>query len=294
MLEGWTEVDVSAWPVEVQEPRGKRPKFWVRSPDNVLWLRKQPRTRSPAEPAIEALMLRLARAAALPAPESAACSWLTTPPTTSQRGILVRIFLEHQEELSIGSVELRAIDRAYDPENKGMHALARIQRVLAALESQWRRPMLEPFAHMLAFDAWIGNVDRHQENWGVLRSAGVPTRLAPLFDVASCLGAELDLGHRILRPGADLDRYVEKCASGFGDDKRRWPLLSMRSVVETVSTWPEWRAGIETWLADFASAMDTFGEVAGRFPADWLPAERAAFACNLLRTRLEWLRRCCE
>jgi len=292
-MEGWREVDVSAWPVEAQEPRGKRPKFWIRSPDDVLWLRKEPRARSPAEPAIEALMLRLARAVGLPAPESAACTW-QTPAATLQRGILVRMFLESDEELSIGSVELRAHDAEYDPEHKGMHTLSRIRSVIEALESQAGRPMLEPLAHMLAFDAWIGNVDRHQENWGVLRCAGNPRRLAPVFDVASCLGCELDAGHRILKPGANLDLYVDGCPSGFGDGTRRSPLLSMSSVVQAVSAWPEWHAGIETWLADFASAMDTLGEVVRRVPVDWLPPERAAFACNLLRTRLEWLRRCRE
>jgi hypothetical protein len=40
------------------------------------------------------------------------------------------------------------------------------------------------------FDALIGNSDRHQDNWGILRSeAG--TRLAPAFDNGSSLGREL-------------------------------------------------------------------------------------------------------
>jgi hypothetical protein len=290
MVEAWREVDVSEWPVEVEEPRGKRPKFWVKSPGGVLWLRKEPRARSPAEPAIESLMLRLARAVGLPAPDSAACTWQTASGGW-QRGILVRIFLEQGEELSIGSVELRADDAEYDPEHKGMHTLARIRHVLTALESLAGRRVLEPFAHMLAFDAWIGNGDRHQENWAVLRLDGRPTRLAPIFDVASCLGVELSAGHRNFEPAADLAPYIENCPSGFGNGTDRWPLLSMWSVVDTVSAWPEWRAGIQAWLADFASTMDTFEQVVCRVPVDWLPPERAALACKLLRTRLEWLQR---
>ena len=297
MVEAWTEAEVSGWPVEYQEARGKRSKFWVRSPRGVLWLRKEPRDRSPTEPAVEALMLRLAQTVGLPAPEATVCTWQTTPPTpTGGRGILVRLFLDLDlgEELSIGSIELRAAHNDYDPEHRGMHTLERIRPVLAALEVQAQAPMLGPFAHMLAFDAWIGNVDRHQENWGVLRRLGVPHRLAPVFDVASCLGVELTPGHPQLLPGADLGPYIQNCRSGFGDGVHQKPLLLMRSVVETVSSWPEWKAGIVGWLADFGRAMDTFGEVIRRVPVEWLPPERAEFACNLLRTRLEWLRRCSE
>lgn len=143
---------------------------------------------------------------------------------------------------------------------------------------------------MLAFDAWIGNSDRHQENWGILRAAGVPVRLAPVFDTAACLGVELSSGRRLLEPEADLSHYVARCPSGFGDGERDKPLLSMAQVTAKASRWPEWRAGIAAWLAAFDRAKDTLAEVVRGVPPEWLAPERAAFACRVLRVRLEWLR----
>jgi hypothetical protein len=237
-------------------------------------------------------MLGLARAVGLDAPDGRVCTWRERPPAVGERrGILVRLFAE-SEELSLGSVELSAAEPGgYDPDRRGLHTLLRVRSAVEILEVTAKRPMVEPFAMMLAFDAWIGNSDRHQENWGVLRAAGVPVRLAPVFDPAACLGVELDPRHPCLQPESDLSQYIERCPSGFGDGQRDKPLLPMARVVAEVSQWPAWRAGIQAWLAAFAGAMDTFDEVVRHVPHDWLPAERAAFASRLLRARLEWLRR---
>jgi hypothetical protein len=110
-----------------------------------------------------------------------------------------------------------------------------------------------------------------------------------MFDPAACLGVELDPAHQLLRPDEPLDTYIARCPSGFGDGARERPLLRMEEVVRVIAGWPEWKAGIRGWLAAFADAMDTFLEVVRHVPPEWLPPERAAFACRLLRTRLEWL-----
>jgi hypothetical protein len=64
------------------------------------------------------------------------------------------------------------------------------------------------------FDALIGNVDRHHENWGILRKQlkdGTQRgRLAPTFDHASSLGRELmDEGGKQSRM-----RYLEELGVG--------------------------------------------------------------------------------
>src|SRR5580698_2760184 len=191
-MDPWEEVDATSWPVAYQEPRGNRIKFWVQAPDGTLWLRKEPRASRPAELTIEALVLRLAREVGVDACQSLACTW-TTGSSDHRRGILVKIFLEGDEELSSGMVEL-ATDASYDPEQRRLHTLSRVRSALERLTALAARPLLEPFVRMLAFDAWVGNSDRHQENWGVLRIASKPRRLAPMFDPAACLGAELAEG----------------------------------------------------------------------------------------------------
>jgi len=95
---------------------------------------------------------------------------------------------------------------------------------------------------MLFFDAWIGNSDRHQENWGIINfPKGL--RLAPIYDTAACLGAELQPQHRLLTPSPSeeqLKQYVERCGSGFGRGQNR--LIGQREVVAQLKTsWPaEW------------------------------------------------------
>ncbi|MHB1163969.1 MAG: hypothetical protein ACYC3K_01885 [Candidatus Nanopelagicales bacterium] len=47
---------------------------------------------------------------------------------------------------------------------------------------------IESFAGCLAFDALIGNTDRHHENWAVIRTSGL---LAPAYDHAASLGFDV-------------------------------------------------------------------------------------------------------
>lgn len=281
-VEPWRVLDVGAWPIEQHESRGKRPKVWVRDPTGVLWLRKNPRAGRPSEPAIEAMMLRLAAAIGVPSAEGHVCTW-----SDDERGLAARLFNAPEEELSLGVVELSATE-GYDPERHEMHTLDRMRATLLALEEASGVGLLRPFLEMLAFDAAIGNGDRHQENWGILRRAGVPTRLAPMFDPAACLGTELQDGHATLQPDAPLDRYMARCPSGFGDGKR---LLGMVDVLAALDGWPEWPEILRSCLARTACAMDTLQQVIGQIPPEWLSQERAAFACRLLRARLEWLAR---
>jgi hypothetical protein len=287
-MEPWLELDVGDWVVEHQEMRGKRPKYWARDGGGARWLRKEPRETRPTEPAIETSMLRVARAIGLPAPESAACVW-RDPAGTERRGIVVRLFLDDQEELSLGSVELSSAKQDYDPQNHNLHTLARVEEALRELERTGPTSLVTPFLEMLAFDAWIGNGDRHQENWGVLRKGGVITRLAPMFDPAACLGVELQPGAHDLAK-LNLARYIGNCPSGFGDGTR---LIKMPEVLQILEGWPEWKRVLRTSVARFESAMDTVEQVIGQIPHEWLPAERAAFACRLLRVRLEMLSQRC-
>ncbi len=72
---------------------------------------------------------------------------------------------------------------------------------------------------------WIGNGDRHHENWGVIRKKMIPAAtetiyLAPTYDHASSLGRELSDENRQKR---SVEAYANKCFSAFyrsvGDPK---------------------------------------------------------------------------
>ena len=147
------------------------------------------------------------------------------------------------------------------------------------------------FVFMLAFDTWIGNGDRHQENWAVIvpdpNSGSEPARLAPMFDPAACLGVELGDSHRALRPGADLAGYIRKCPSGFGDGTKG---LRLSQVFDELCRWPEWTDNVRSWLAAFDDSMNTVNKWLDEAPADWLPDPRKDLARRLLAERLRWMK----
>ncbi|MNC30027.1 Serine/threonine-protein kinase CtkA [compost metagenome] len=52
--------------------------------------------------------------------------------------------------------------------------------------------MLPHLFTMIIFDILIGNTDRHQDNFGIIRNEStMEIRFAPLYDNASCLGREM-------------------------------------------------------------------------------------------------------
>lgn len=96
------------------------------------------------------------------------------------------------------------------------------------LDPDWPLPdavstVPEAFLGYLLIDAWIGNTDRHDNNWGVLErstSEGPDRLLAPTFDHASSLGRELNDEERHERlttndKNRTVQAYVERCRSAF-------------------------------------------------------------------------------
>ncbi len=96
------------------------------------------------------------------------------------------------------------------------------------LDPDWPLPhevatVPEAFLGFLLIDAWIGNTDRHDNNWGVLERStpeGPVRSLAPTFDHASSLGRELNDDERHERLTTNdrnrtVEAYVERCRSAF-------------------------------------------------------------------------------
>jgi serine/threonine protein kinase HipA of HipAB toxin-antitoxin module len=218
-VEPWDVRDVSDWEVEAQEPRGKREKRWIRGEDGARWLRKRAHPARRAEPAIEAFALRLARATGLAAPESYPCQW-----NGEARGIIVRRFdLNAAESLFAGHEVIRGADPSFDPKAFPAHTVERAIAGLRRLEESRSTCLAADFLRILCFDAWIGNSDRHSENWSIVMGPD-SCRVAPLYDPAGSLGAILQDDHHLLsdrRTEVDLERFVRRCGSGLGADLLR-------------------------------------------------------------------------
>jgi hypothetical protein len=85
---------------------------------------------------------------------------------------------------------------------------------------------IEWWAGTLTFDALIGNVDRHAENWGLLRDTSIEKgwRLAPAFDNGTSLGYEcLDKNLGASAAGDRVSRYI-----GRGTHHCNWKAAGQR------------------------------------------------------------------
>lgn len=116
-------------------------------------------------------------------------------PDRTKVGALSEIFLGYPNEdaevrLIHGADLVRLTTPNYDDKQGRPHTFrhnVRICRTLGVRDAPGH------WAAMLAFDALIGNTDRHPENWGILRQIGRdPFRhwIAPVYDNGTSLGYE--------------------------------------------------------------------------------------------------------
>ena len=67
------------------------------------------------------------------------------------------------------------------------YTLERITNTLKSHYKEYHSELLEGFYKMVLVDAWLGNQDRHAENWGVIErknGRGGQVSFAPLFDTS--------------------------------------------------------------------------------------------------------------
>jgi hypothetical protein len=286
MIQRWRVIDVTDWSEELPDMRGRRAKTWLRAPDGVKWMKKEPAKSRPTEPQVETFALMLAADVGISAAEGFVCEW-TSEGGGRRHGTLVRCFADGEvgDKLSSGSELLGGYSNTYDPENKNGQTPDLVYAALTAFDRRFGTRVLADFVRVLIFDAWIGNSDRHQSNWSIVKRPSVAPTLSPMYDPAGCLGAEL------LEPsvsGVDVDRYIDKCPSGFGDGCR---ILKHAELVQQLKLWPEWGPNLQPLLAQFQASMDTaerFLKSAAVKPA--LTQDRAELMVRLLHRRLEWLR----
>lgn len=132
------------------------------------------------------MTLRLAEAAGLTSAKARLCHW--DDGESRHKGLIVKLFIDEPHEgLALGSQVLFG-NQPNESDARLQHTPRRAYMALFELEVRGLGVFLLDFLKMVAFDAWIGNGDRHSENWGIV-VGGNRWRLAPMFDPASCLGA---------------------------------------------------------------------------------------------------------
>ncbi len=84
--------------------------------------------------------------------------------------------------------------------------------------------LLEFFWEMFAVDAFLGNFDRHNGNWGFLVDDNGNSRIAPVFDCGSCLlpQADVKIMEKVLKNEDDLNaRVYQFPTSAIKEDNRK-------------------------------------------------------------------------
>lgn len=208
-------LDVTAWTVEQPEAGGGGQNRWLRDPEDRRWLYKatrinrhngQPQGEDWAEKAVEGL------ASLIGVPTAHVEVAHVVRSDGVELGVISRD-LAVDMDLQGGFMLLADVpgyrfrdERGRPPRDHVGHTVANVRR---ALQEQRVRPPVgfapgsftafDVFAGFLLLDAWVGNQDRHEENWAVLRSPDAELSLAPSFDHGASLGFLLSEEQRALK-----------------------------------------------------------------------------------------------
>lgn len=191
--------DITSWELAGIETAGASEHQWFRGPTDELWLFKPVVDHidwQQGEDWAEKIACELGMKLNLPVAK------VQLARKEDSRGCISLRLKESKWEMQPGAVLLKGRDPSYESQARGRpgHSLAAIQ---AALEHHTAPPTanvphefraFDVFAGYLVFDALIGNRDRHDENWSVLRPPPGSTAgdaLCGSYDHASSLGFNL-------------------------------------------------------------------------------------------------------
>lgn len=295
-------VDVSDWESTRPEAVGREAKVWIRPP------RTPPDTREhdwlfkpvvvPAngnrqgEDWAEKVVAELGGLLGVP------CAQVDVAVRSGRPGSISRNVAPDGWNLVLGSVLLSALDPDYiegewRPPGRPGHSP---EAILRALEGFGAPPGVEGldaptvFLGFLVLDAWVGNQDRHDQNWAVLREdAGRGrTRLAPSFDHASSLGFNLLDSRReaLLRNG--VDGFVEAARAHRFEHRASARRSDIPSLVDLVRATLYREPAGRVWMERLeAVSMERVADLVAAVPELSDPA--ATFALEMLRINRERL-----
>ena len=221
-------ISVDERAAENVEYLGSKEKFWFQDSalGRSLWKAARPNT---GEDWSEKVAEQLAVQLGLP------CASYELAVCDGKKGVVTPTLVPAEASLILGNELLVAQDSNYPPKGTvsnfrtSQHTIDIVLRNIQ-ISGAWLPPTWTPFPGVetaqdlfvgyLLLDAWIGNTDRHHENWGIIEQIGPPAQrgpqryLAPTYDHASSLGCHLRDSERQERLSTrDLGRTVEAFAN---------------------------------------------------------------------------------
>lgn len=277
------------------EQLGSKPKFWFRFPSGERqWLFKYARVAT-GEHWAERITAEVARVLGVPHAIVELCKFADRYGTASPSFVPPGVELIHGNEILSGRI------LGYDAKKRFRQSDHTLDRIVAAFydifpKGSKRNEALTTLAGYLTLDAIICNVDRHHENWAVLRS---PSRgkqpatqiIAPTFDHASSLGRELlDEKRSLLLKNNRVADYVSKGSGAIywkdSDAKGENPLTLCKRAA-TIH-----RSYFRPWIERVKELAPAELEVlVSDMPDDWMSSIAKEFAKAILSYTTNELRK---
>ncbi|MBP2364647.1 hypothetical protein [Pseudonocardia parietis] len=259
-------IDVSRWENVSPEPVGREEKVWLRPLEGTVdtaendWLFKPVVFTSDGhrqgEDWAEKVVSEVAGLLGMP------CAAVELAVRDGTPGSLSRNVVPDGWNLVSGSVLLSAIDPTYvegrlRPPGRAGHSPSVILRALADIAAPSGLAATDArqvFAGYLLLDAWVGNQDRHDQNWAVLREASAPggMRLAPSFDHASSLGFQRRDSFRVTTLRNGLEGFVAKARAHRFEHDPVAGRAAIPSLVDVARTTLDAVPEAATWWARLA------------------------------------------
>ena len=292
-------IEVPEDAAEATEAMGTKFKFWFQHPELGSCLFKLARSNT-GEDWSEKIAAELAQLLGLPHARYELATWKDKPGVVSPSFLPPETALIHGNDILAGLVSSYPKTQVY---SLSQHTIAIVLEALTRPGLQppldWTPPVgiteaISTFVGYLLLDAWIGNGDRHHENWGfiVQLPEGIP-HLAPTYDHASCLGRELLNTKRQERlKRQTVQQYAKKSRSAFyqkqGDKK---PMLTFDVFIAIAQRYPK---SATLWLQQLGQIpLQKVKRLLERLPSKRISPDTIEFSNQMLcfnRRRLLSLR----
>lgn len=279
------------------EPLGTKSKFWFKRDAGEL-LFKQPRQNT-GEDWSEKVAGELCELLNLPHAHYDLALW------KGQRGVVTPNFAPRPYRLVHGNELLARIDNNYPSQRYFRvqeHKLKTVLKIIKVLDPGfpvgWApispiNVSVEIFVGYLLLDAWIGNQDRHHENWGfvvippVKEGDKFKVHLAPTYDHASSLGRNESDSVRQDRlntkdMGRHISKYVEKANSAFYDHNSNLirPLSTLDAFLEAAKIYKD---AATLWLDKLNMVTEeNINDILMQIPSELITEPAVEFARAML------------
>lgn len=274
---------------ENTEDTGTKEKFWFQDSQLGLCLYKKAR-KNTGEDWAEKITAELCKLLNIPHAEYELAVY------QNEKGVVSKSFLPNNARLVLGNEILADQFSDYPQEisNPSNHTLDNIftafhKNLSLNLPLNWQpvegiKTAIDTFIGYLLLDAWIGNSDRHHENWAFINLRG-KDYLAPTYDHGSSLGRNESDEKRKARlhtkdKGYTVEAYANKCSSCLYDKVEAKKLKTFNAFVYAAEKYPQ---SAKIWLNNLEKIFsDNILNLWQCFPDNYISPIAVEFARKIL------------